>query len=113
MQQEPKVLQHRSQNPILRTGVEQSNAAAMAADSVNAPDANDELNLSHDGNGGRNALFAPLPLLEHKWVTNWSVWQKWRMTSLVSFGECVREFVLERVCVRERQKKGVCVEVRD
>ena len=51
-----KPISNSGQNPILRS--ETSNAAAIASDSgvggVGSNDISDELNLSHDGNGGKN-----------------------------------------------------------
>ena len=56
-----KPLSNSGQNPILRAGTEVSsngagsisNAAAIASDSISNSDLSDELDLSHDGNGGR------------------------------------------------------------
>jgi hypothetical protein len=49
-----KPLSNSGQNPILRPGTEvSSNAAAIASDSISNSDLSDELDLSHDGNGGR------------------------------------------------------------
>ncbi len=56
-----KPVSNSGQNPILRS--ENSNAAAIAADSANPPDLSDELNLSHDGNGGRNSAMSESVLI--------------------------------------------------